>query len=316
MQKTKLSIIIPCLNEAEGISELNTAVTSVLGGIDGLSELIFVDDGSTDETLEIIKNQLISTEKIAVRYISFSRNFGKEAAMLAGLSASKGDYVALIDADFQDDPNLLLKMYQTLEREDCDCVAVYRSSRKNEPKIRSAFSKGFYWLMGKLSQVGAVDGERDYRMMRRKVVKSILSLPEKSRYSKGIFAWVGFKTVWLEENYSERRRGNTKWSFWSLCRYAINAILSFSTVPLVLSSYIGILFCIISAIGIVITIIRQTVWGGSAYGWSSLVCIILMLSGVQLFCMGLLGQYLSKIYLETKNRPPYIVRESSDDEEN
>ncbi len=311
--ETKLSLIVPCYNEAEGLSALCAALAGPLEEIGQPCELIFVDDGSTDDTLAAIKALSPPVPRSQIRFVSFSRNFGKEAAILAGLRAARGDYVSLIDADLQDDPRLLVDMYRALEALGYDCAAARRASRAGEPRLRSWSARRFYWLMGRLSQVGAVDGERDFRMMRRQVVESILAMPERSRYSKGIFAWVGYKTLWLEEEYRPRDKGGSKWSFFRLCRYAIDALLSFSTAPLVLASYIGILFCLLSVAGILFTIVRQAVWGGSAYGWPSLVCILLLVSGVQLFCIGVLGQYVAKIYTETKGRPVYIVRESSED---
>lgn len=307
-----ISIIIPCFNEAKSIDLLYTALSRELVRFQEPVEIIFIDDGSSDGTLDKIKS-LHQTGNIIIHYISFSRNFGKEAAMLAGMKHARGDYIAIMDADLQDDPHLLVPMYEAVRYQGFDCAAVRRASRKNEPPIRSFFARLFYKVMGKLAPISAVDGERDYRMMTRQMVNAVLSLQECTRYSKGLFSWVGFHTMWIEEDYCERAAGTSKWSFRKLCLYAIDAITSFSTVPLAISSLLGVLLFFLSIVGIAITIIRQLIWGGSAYGWSSLVCIILLISGIQLFCMGILGQYLAKTYTEVKNRPAYIIREKSDD---
>ena len=274
-------------------------------------EFLFIDDGSKDNTVGILRDLAKSDRRI--RYVSFSRNFGKEAAMYAGLKNSKGDYVVIMDVDLQDPPSLLPEMLVAVQKEGYDCAATRRVTRKGEPPIRSFFARMFYKVMRRISKTDVVDGARDYRLMKRKMVNAILDVGEYNRFSKGIFGWVGFKTKWLEYENIERAHGETKWSFWKLLVYSIDGIVAFSTMPLFVSSVIGILFCVISFIAILVTIIRQLIWSGSAYGWSSMVCIILMLSGIQLFAIGILGQYLAKTYLEVKKRPIYIVNETESD---
>ena len=245
-----------------------------------------------------------------VRYISFSRNFGKEAAMLAGLKESTGDYVTIMDADMQDPPSLLKKMFDTLKNEGYDCVATRRVTRKGEPVIRSFFARMFYRLINKMSKIEMVDGARDYRLMTRQMVDAIISLKEYNRYSKGLFSFVGFNTKWFEYENVKRVAGESKWSFWKLFKYALEGITAFTTFPLVLSSIVGMLFCLIAFLFIVVIIVRTLIYGDPTSGWPSMVCIIFLVSGVQLFCIGIIGQYLSKTYLEVKNRPIYIVKES------
>lgn len=249
-----------------------------------------------------------------VRYISFSRNFGKEAGILAGLEAAKGDYVAMMDADLQDPPALLPRMLDALLEEDYDCAATRRTNRKGEPPIRSFFARMFYKIINRLSDADIVDGARDYRLMRRRMVDAILALPEYNRFSKGIFGWVGFKTKWLEYMNVERVAGETKWSFWKLFLYSLEGIVAFTTAPLALASLIGIIFCVLAFVMILFIIVRTLLFGDPTSGWPSLVCIIFLCSGVQLFCMGVLGQYLAKTYMEVKRRPVYIVRETEQDE--
>ena len=305
-----ISTVIPCYNEEKVLQVLYDKLLSIAELIPEVSfEYIFVDDGSKDKTLSIIGG--FAAEDSRVKYISFSRNFGKEAAMLAGMKMAKGNYIAIIDADMQDPPSMLPEMYRGIKQEGYDCVAARRVSRKGEPKIRSFFARQFYKIMRKLSDTEIVDGARDFRLMTRQMTNAILSVCEYNRFSKGIFSWVGFRTKWLEYENIERAGGQSKWSFWKLFLYSVEGIVAFSTAPLALSSLLGIFFCIIAFITIVFTIVRQLLWGGSAYGWSSMVCIILFLSGIQLFCVGILGQYLSKTYLETKKRPIYIVREQN-----
>jgi glucosyltransferase len=305
-----ISTIIPCYNEEKVLQVLFDKLHSIAELMPEVSfEYIFVDDGSKDETLSIIRG--FARDDSRVKYISFSRNFGKEAAMLAGMKMAKGDYVAILDADMQDPPSMLLEMYRGIKEEGYDCVAARRVTRKGEPKIRSFFARHFYKIMRKLSNTEIVDGARDFRLMTRQMTNAILSVCEYNRFSKGIFSWVGFRTKWLEYENIERVGGESKWSFWKLFLYSVDGIVAFSTAPLALSSLLGLFFCFIAFVTIVFTIVRQLVWGGSAYGWSSMVCIILFLSGIQLFCIGILGQYLSKTYLETKKRPIYIVREQN-----
>ena len=249
-----------------------------------------------------------------MRYISFSRNFGKEAGILAGLEAAKGDYVAMMDADLQDPPALLPQMLDALLEEDYDCAATRRTNRKGEPPIRSFFARMFYKIINRLSDADIVDGARDYRLMRRRMVDAILALPEYNRFSKGIFGWVGFKTKWLKYVNVERVAGETKWSFWKLFLYSLEGIVAFTTAPLALASLIGIIFCVLAFVMILFIIVRTLLFGDPTSGWPSLVCIIFLCSGVQLFCMGVLGQYLAKTYMEVKHRPVYIVRETEQDE--
>lgn len=309
MEKKLISVIIPCYCEEEAIPHYWSEASKTADSMSEVNfEFIFVDDGSKDNTLEILRE--LSQKDKRIRYISFSRNFGKEAAMFAGLKNSKGDYVAIMDVDLQDPPSLLPDMLKAIEEEGYDCSATRRVTRKGEPPIRSFFARLFYKLMHRISKTDVVDGARDYRLMKRKVVNAILEVKEYNRFSKGIFGWVGFKTKWIEYENIERAHGETKWSFWKLLLYSIDGIVAFSSMPLFISSVIGIIFCFISFVAIIFTIIRQLVWGGSAYGWSSMVCIILMLSGIQLFAIGILGQYLSKTYLEVKSRPIYIVNET------
>ena len=247
-----------------------------------------------------------------VRYVSFSRNFGKEAAMLAGLDYSTGDYVTLIDADLQDPPSLLRKMYDALKNEGYDCVGTRRVTRKGEPPIRSFFARMFYKIINKMSKVEMVDGARDYRLMTRQMVDSIISIREYNRYSKGLFSFVGFKTKWIEYENVERVAGETKWSFWKLFKYALEGITAFSTTPLIFSSVLGLLFCLVSFIMIIFIVAKTLAYGDPTSGWPSMVCIIFFVSGIQLFSLGIIGQYLSKAYLEIKHRPIYIIKETDE----
>ena len=307
--KKLISVVVSCYNEEEVLPIFYKEIDGVSKKLDNVDfEFLFVDDGSKDNTLSIVKE--LSKSDSRVRYISFSRNFGKEAAMNAGLSYSKGDYVALMDADMQDPPKYLIDMYNFLQ-EDYDVVATRRVTRKGEPKVRSFFSRVWYKLIDKMSDTEMVDGARDFRMMKRAVVDAILSLNEYNRYSKGIFSFVGFKTKWISYENVKRAAGKTKWSFFGLCKYAIDGITSFSTAPLLLASFFGILFCFLALIAIIFVIVRTLIYGDPVGGWPSLVCIILLVSGVQLLCIGIIGRYLSKVYLETKKRPLYIVRETN-----
>ena len=310
--KKILSIIVPCYNEEQALPFFYQEIDKVSKELKELNfELIFVNDGSKDKTLEVLKEYHKKDKR--VRYISFSRNFGKEAAMYAGLEHSKGDYVTIMDADLQDPPSLLKEMYHLVSEEGYDCVGTRRVTRKGEPPIRSFCARMFYKIINRLSKVEMVDGARDYRFMSRKMVNAILELKEYNRYSKGLFSFVGFKTKWLEYENINRVAGETKWSFWKLFIYALDGIIAFSTVPLVLSAVFGLVFCLISFIMIIAIIVKTLVYGDPVSGWPSLVCIIFLCSGVQLFCMGIIGQYLSKTYLETKRRPIYIIGESSDE---
>lgn len=306
----KISVIVSCYNEEKALplfyEEMERVRKQDFEGID--FEYIFVNDGSKDKTLDVIKELRQNDEKI--RYVSFSRNFGKEAAMIAGLDASEGDYVTWMDADLQDPPSLLRKMYDTIKNEGYDCVGTRRVTRKGEPPIRSFFARMFYRIINKMSDIEMVDGARDYRLMTRQVADAIKDLKEYNRYSKGLFSFVGFETKWLEYENVERVAGETKWSFWKLFKYALEGITAFSTTPLIISSIIGLLFCLIAFIFIIAIIIRTVIFGDPTSGWPSMVCIIIFVSGIQLFSLGIIGQYLSKTYLEVKNRPIYIVKET------
>ena len=309
----KISVIVSCYNEEKALplfyEEMERVRKQDFENID--FEYIFVDDGSKDKTMDIIRDLRNKDEK--VRYVSFSRNFGKESAMYAGLEASTGDYVTLMDADLQDPPSLLRQMFDSIKNDGYDCSATRRVTRKGEPIIRSFCARQFYKIINKMSDIEMVDGARDYRLMKRKMVDAILQLKEYNRYSKGLWSFVGFKTKWIEYENIERVAGETKWSFWKLFKYALEGITAFSTTPLILSSIIGILFCIIAFIIIVAIIIKTIVLGDPTSGWPSLVCIIFLVSGIQLFSLGIIGQYLSKTYLEVKNRPIYIVKETEKD---
>lgn len=312
MKKKLLSVIVPCYNEQESLPYFYKEIKKVEKKMDYVDfEYIFVNDGSKDKTLDILRDFAKKDKK--VRYVSFSRNFGKEAAMLAGLDYSKGDYVTLMDADLQDPPYLLIDMYKGITEEGFDCVGTRRVTRKGEPVIRSFFARMFYKIINKMSKVEMVDGARDFRLMTRQMVDSILSLKEYNRYSKGLFSFVGYKTKWLEYENVQRVAGSTKWSFWKLLIYAFEGIIAFSTTPLMIAALVGIIFFIVSFIMIIVIIVRTLTFGDPVSGWPSLVCIIFFVSGVQLFCLGIIGAYLSKTYLETKNRPVYIVKETEKD---
>lgn len=306
----KISVIVSCYNEEESLplfyKEMERVRKEDFQDVE--FEYIFVNDGSKDNTLKEIKKLRENDSK--VRYISFSRNFGKEAAMFAGLEAAEGDYVTLMDADLQDPPSLLRQMYDYIKNDGYDCIGTRRVTRKGEPPIRSFFARIFYKLINKMSKIEMVDGARDYRLMTRQMVDAILQLKEYNRYSKGLFSFVGFNTKWIEYENVERVAGETKWSFWKLFKYAIEGITAFSTTPLIISSVIGLLFCLISFLLIIFIIIRTLIYGDPTSGWPSMVCIIFFVSGVQLFSLGIIGQYLSKTYLEVKHRPIYIVKET------
>lgn len=304
-----ISIIIPCYNEEDSIPLIYNELKKVSNNMKYDFEFIFVNDGSIDNSLSVLKK--LSAKDKQVKYIHFSRNFGKEAAMYAGLSKSKGDYITIMDSDLQDPPSLLPEMLRLIKEEGYDSVGTRRVSRKGEPKIRSFFARKFYKIINKLSKIEMVDGARDYRLMTRQMVNSILELKEYNRYSKGLFSFVGFNTYWLEYENVERVAGETKWSFWGLVKYAIEGIVAFSTLPLSIASLMGFIFCFVSFILIIIIIIKTLIFGDPTSGWPSLVCIIFFVSGIQLFCLGIIGKYLSKTYLETKNRPIYIIKESN-----
>ncbi len=285
-------------------------VLPVLGD-DVKAEVLMVNDGSSDNTLEVMRELEKSYE--CVRYLSFSRNFGKESAMLAGFAAAKGDYVAVMDADLQDPPALLPDMLRAVREEGYDCAGTRRITRKGEPPIRSLFARMFYRLMNVLSRTQLVDGARDYKLLSRKAVDALLAMPEYNRFSKGLYEWIGFRTKWFAYENVERVAGETKWSFWKLFKYSLEGIVAFTTFPLAVASILGMLFMLVSLIIIIALCVRQFVWQNSVDGWTSMVCIIVLLSGVQLFCVGIIGQYVSKMYMEIKRRPHYIVAEKSED---
>lgn len=312
----KISIIVPCYKEEAALpyfwEESSKVTNDMKVKYPELSfEYIFVDDGSTDGTLKVLKE--LAAANPEVKYVSFSRNFGKEAAIYAGLEKSTGDYVAMMDADLQDPPSLLPEMYECVKSGEYDCAATRRVDRKGEPPIRSFFARQFYKIMRKISKADIVDGARDFRLMTRQMVDAILSMSEYNRFSKGIFGWVGFKTKWLEFENRERISGETKWSFWKLLFYSIDGIVAFSTAPLAIASVMGLIFCLMAFIGIIVTIIRALVSpASSAFGWPSMICVILLVGGILMFCIGILGQYLAKTYLEVKRRPIYIVKEENE----
>lgn len=304
-----LSVVVPCYNEEENVELFYTELIKNDPFFEREKielELLYVDDGSRDGTVKEVK-KLIDRDK-RVHLVSFSRNFGKEAAMYAGLENAGGDYVVLMDVDLQDPPSLLPEMFSYLNQ-GYDSVATRRVSRKGEPPVRSFFARMFYRLMKKISKTEIMDGARDYRLMTRQMVDAILSMQEYNRFTKGIFGWVGFQTKWLEYENVERAKGETKWSFWKLLVYSIDGILAFSTVPLLFASVMGVLFCALAFIMIIFVIMRKLIFGDPVSGWASQVCIMLLIGGVQFFCTGILGQYLAKTYMEVKKRPIYLVKE-------
>ena len=304
----KISVIIPCYNEEESVELFYKEISSVAAQMDFEFEYIFVNDGSKDRTLNILVE--LSKRDERVKYISFSRNFGKESAIYAGFSNSSGDYVVMMDADLQDPPKLLPEMVEYIQ-DGYDSVATRRVTRKGEPPIRSFFARMFYKIINKISDVDIVDGARDYRLMTKQMKDAILSMKEYNRFSKGIFGWVGFKTKWLEYENVERVAGETKWNFWKLFLYSLEGIIAFSTAPLVLASMFGIIFCLLAFIMILFIVVRTLAFGDPVAGWPSMVCIIFLIGGIQLLCIGIIGQYLSKTYLETKKRPQYIIKDSN-----
>lgn len=304
-----LSVVVPCYNEEESVELFYTELIKNDPFFEREKielELLYVDDGSRDGTVKEVK-KLIERDK-RVHLVSFSRNFGKEAAMYAGLENAGGDYVVLMDVDLQDPPSLLSEMFSYL-KQGYDSVATRRVSRKGEPPVRSFFARRFYRLMKKISKTEIMDGARDYRLMTRQMVDAILSMREYNRFTKGIFGWVGFQTKWLEYENVERAKGETKWSFWKLLVYSVDGILAFSTVPLLFASVMGVLFCALAFIMIIFVIVRKLIFGDPVSGWASQVCIMLLIGGVQFFCTGILGQYLAKTYMEVKRRPIYLVKE-------
>ena len=306
----KISVVVPCYNEEEVLNIFYDEICRVSKQMSEYNfQFVFVDDGSKDRTLEIMKGLAEKDERVL--YISFSRNFGKESAMFAGLSNADGDYVAIMDADMQDPPSLLPEMTADLEAGEYDSVATRRVSRIGEPPVRSFFARIFYKIINRISDADIVDGARDYRLMKREMVDAIIEMNEYNRFSKGIFGWVGFKTKWITFENVERAAGTTKWNFWQLLKYSIDGIINFSLVPLNIASYCGFVFTFISFVMLLFVFIRRLIFGDPVSGWASLVCIILFIGGVQLFCMGIIGQYLAKNYMESKRRPHYIVRETN-----
>ena len=310
-----LCIIVPCYNEEVALPYFLQEIRKVADNMSTTFqldfEILFINDGSRDKTLQILRRA--AQEDKRIRYISFARNFGKEAAMYAGFQNCTGDYAAVMDADMQDPPSLLPEMYQALQSGEYDSVATRRVTRKGEPPIRSFFARCFYKLINRISDADIVDGARDFRLMTRQMVDAILSMTEYNRFSKGIFGWVGFRTKWLPYENVERVAGETKWSFWKLFLYSLEGITAFSTAPLAIASIAGILLCIVALLFVCVVLVKTLAFGDAVGGWPSMMCVILFLGGVQLFCMGILGQYLAKTYLETKKRPIYIVQETNED---
>ena len=310
-----ISLVVPSYNEEEALpffyKEASRVAAQMKASHGAAFEFIFIDDGSKDGTLRVAR--ALHDQDPRVRYVSFSRNFGKEAAIYAGLQAARGDYVATLDADLQDPPALLPQMLDALQTGDYDCAATRRTTRAGEPPVRSLFARRFYQLINRLSDTEIVDGARDYRLMSRKMVDAVLAMAEYNRFSKGIFSWVGFQTKWFDYENIERVAGKTKWNFWSLFRYSIEGIVGFSTAPLIVAAGAGVVFCVAAFIGILFVVVRALLFGDPTAGWPSLVCIMLLCSGVQLFCLGIVGEYLAKTYLEVKHRPIYITRETETD---
>jgi glycosyltransferase involved in cell wall biosynthesis len=310
MERKLISIVVPMYNEHESLGILYGELNRIVAKLDAYDfEYVFVNDGSTDGTADEIRK--LAAGDARVHYILFTRNFGKEAALYAGLSNAAGDYVVTMDADMQDPPSLLPKMIRLMEESGCDNVATRRVDREGEPPIRSFCARSFYKVMRYLAQIDIADGARDYRLMSRQMVDAILSVCEYNRFSKGIFAWVGFETQWLEFHNVERAAGETKWSFWKLLRYSVDGIVNFSDAPIQLSSYVGLALTVLSFLAIIVEVFRALVFGDPVAGWPSLVCIITFIGGIQLFCMGIMGQYIAKTYMEVKRRPHYIVKESN-----
>lgn len=309
MKKEKISIVVPCYNEAESLPIFFKEITKVAKEMKKVDfEFLFVNDGSKDETLDILRD--LANKDDRVRYISFSRNFGKEAGMYAGLENSTGDYVAIMDADMQDSPSMINTMYYDIKNEGCDCVALCSPKHKNYGFIRKILTSCWYKIIGTISSVPQVPGARDFRLMKRMMVDAIVNMKEYNRYSKGIFSFVGFNTKWIEYETQDRVAGTSTFNIWKLFKYALEGILAFSTTPLVISAVVGLIFCLIAFIAIIVIIVKTLAFGDPVGGWPSLACIIMFVSGVQLFFLGVIGMYLSKLYLEVKKRPIYIVSET------
>ena len=311
-QKEKISIVVPCYNEEESLPIFYEEITKVSKKLKEVDfEYVFINDGSKDKTLSILRD--LSKKDNKVRYVSFSRNFGKEAGMFAGLEATTGDYVAIMDADMQDPPEMIIEMYKSIKKENYDCVALYTKSHVGYNFIRKGLTNCWYKLIDKISDSKQVPGARDFRLMKRKMVDSILSMREYNRYTKGMFGFVGFETKWIDYDAPDRVAGTSKFNLVKLIKYALEGIVAFSTKPLLISAYVGMLFCLVSFIAIIVIIVKTLAFGDPVSGWPSLACIIMFLSGIQLFFLGIIGMYLSKIYLEVKERPVYIVKETEKD---
>lgn len=312
LMKKTVTLIVPCYNEAQALPIFYSAVKDVASQLDGYAlTLLLINDGSKDDTLSIMEE--LASRDASVRYISFSRNFGKEAAMYAGFCNAQGDYIAVMDADMQDPPSLLPQMLSILETGEYDSVATRRVTREGEPPIRSLCARMFYRLINKISDADIVDGARDFRLMKREMVDAIVAMSEYNRFSKGIFGWIGFRTKWLPYQNVERVAGETKWSFFKLLKYSIDGIINFSQTPLSIASFMGMIFTVFSFLMVVFVVLRRLIFGDPVAGWASTVCIILFIGGIQLMCMGIIGQYLAKTYLEVKKRPHYIVAKSNDE---
>lgn len=314
----RISVVVPCYNEQESLPlfyQEMTRVASEMAQKHPLEfEFLFIDDGSKDRTLQVLRELAQKDER--VRYVSFSRNFGKEAGMFAGLENAKGDYVVILDADLQHPPAFIPQMYEYVSSGEYDCASTRRITRKGEPKLLSFFARKFYKVINRISQTEIVDGAQDFRFMTRQMVDAILAMPEYNRFSKGIFSWVGFRTRYIEYENVERVAGTTKWSFWKLFKYSLEGIFAFSTAPLAIASFLGVLFCAVAFIIILVIVIKTLIWGDPVAGFPTLICVIFFLGGLQLFCIGILGQYLSKTYLESKRRPIYLVRETEQNYKN
>ena len=309
----KISIVVPCYNEEESIPLFYGEMEHVIDKMKDrcVFEFVFVNDGSRDKTLDILRE--LAKKDNRVRYISFSRNFGKEAGMLAGLEAATGDYITTMDVDLQDPPTLLEEMFETLESGEYDCCATRSTNRKGYGFFRKIFTKWFYSIIGKISKTEMVPGARDFRLMTRQMVDAILSMREYNRYSKGLFSFVGFNTKWIEFKIEDRQKGESKYSLWKLFSYAIEGIVAFSTAPLAFAALMGIILCFVAFVMIIVIVVKTIIWGDPVGGWPSMICIISFLSGIQLFCTGIIGEYLAKTYLETKKRPIYIIKETEKD---
>ena len=310
----RISIVTPCYNEQESLPVFYRQITEILQKTDCEYELVWVDDGSRDNTLSVMKG-LAETDEHVI-YLSLSRNFGKEAAMYAGLCSARGDYVAVMDADMQDPPGLIPRMLDILREGSYDSVATRRADRKGEPPVRSWFARRFYQIINKISDVDIVDGARDFRLMKRKMVDAIVSMAEYNRFSKGIFGWVGFRTYWITYENIERVAGESKWNFWKLFKYAVDGIINFSQTPLSIASWFGIGMTFCSFMILIFLVLRRLSFGDPVAGWASIVCFIIFIGGIQLFCIGIMGQYIAKIYMESKHRPVFIISESNRGQKN